>query len=58
MNNKSLLMVFAKNPVLGTAKTRLAASVGDEKALEIYPSMRSPEIMIKKIEALIKQELI
>lgn len=29
-------MVFAKNPVLGTAKTRLAASVGDEKALEIY----------------------
>ena len=29
-----------------------------EKALEIYPSMRSPEIMIKEIEALIKQELI
>jgi rSAM/selenodomain-associated transferase 1 len=36
MNNKGLLMVFAKNPVLGTAKTRLAASVGDTKALEIY----------------------
>ncbi len=36
MNKKGLLMVFAKNPVLGTAKTRLAASVGDEKALEIY----------------------
>ncbi len=29
-----------------------------EKALEIYPSMRSPEIMIKEIQALIKQELI
>jgi tetratricopeptide (TPR) repeat protein len=29
-----------------------------QKALEIYPSMRSPEIMIKEIEALIKQELI
>ena len=29
-----------------------------EKALEIYPSMRSPEIMIKEIEALIKRELI
>lgn len=29
-------MIFAKNPVLGTAKTRLAASVGNEKALEIY----------------------
>lgn len=36
MNKKGLLMVFAKNPVLGTAKTRLAASVGNEKALEIY----------------------
>ena len=29
-----------------------------QKALEIYPSMSSPEIMIKEIEALIKQELI
>ena len=29
-----------------------------QKALEIYPSMRSPEIMIKEIEALIKRELI
>ena len=29
-----------------------------QKALEIHPSMRSPEIMIKEIEALIKQELI
>lgn len=36
MNKKGLLMVYAKNPVLGTAKTRLAASVGNEKALEIY----------------------
>ena len=29
-----------------------------KKALEIYPSMQSPELMIKEIEALIKQELI
>ena len=29
-----------------------------QKALEIYPSMSSSEIMIKEIEALIKQELI
>ena len=29
-----------------------------EKALKIYPFMRSPEIMIKEIEALIKQDLI
>ena len=29
-----------------------------EKAKEIYPTMKSPEIMIKQIEELIKQELI
>ena len=29
-----------------------------QKALEIHPSMRSPVMMIKEIEALIKQELI
>ena len=29
-----------------------------QKALEIYPSMRSPVMMIKEIEALIKQKLI
>tara|TARA_B100001057_G_scaffold229490_1_gene229843 strand:+ start:542 stop:1087 length:546 start_codon:yes stop_codon:yes gene_type:complete len=28
------------------------------QALEIYPSMKSPELMIKQIEALIKEELI
>jgi len=29
-----------------------------QKALEIYPSMKSPGLMIEEIEALIKQELI
>ena len=29
-----------------------------EKALEIHPNMHSPELMIKEIEVLIKQELI
>ena len=29
-----------------------------EKALEIHPNMQSPELMIKEIEVLIKQELI
>ena len=32
----SLLMVFVRNPQLGAVKTRLAAKVGDELALEIY----------------------
>lgn len=31
-----LLLIFVKNPILGQVKTRLAATVGKEKALEIY----------------------
>jgi rSAM/selenodomain-associated transferase 1 len=30
------LIIFVKNPKLGKVKTRLAAGIGDEKALEIY----------------------
>lgn len=30
------LIIFIKNPVLGKVKTRLAAGIGDQKALEIY----------------------
>lgn len=33
---KSLLLIFAKNPDLGKVKTRLAKSIGEQKALEIY----------------------
>ncbi|OEK02247.1 hypothetical protein BFP97_12285 [Roseivirga sp. 4D4] len=33
---QNLLIIFVKNPVLGKAKTRLAATLGDEKALAIY----------------------
>lgn len=32
----SILLVFQKNPELGKVKTRLAATVGDVKAIEIY----------------------
>ncbi|MTI32124.1 TIGR04282 family arsenosugar biosynthesis glycosyltransferase [Xanthovirga aplysinae] len=34
--NKSLLIIFIKNPELGKVKTRLAKDVGDESALEVY----------------------
>lgn len=34
--SKNLLMIFTRNPELGKVKTRLAKSIGDEKALEIY----------------------
>ena len=33
---KNLLLIFAKNPDLGKVKTRLAESIGEQKALEIY----------------------
>lgn len=33
---KSLLIIFVKNSILGEVKTRLAATVGDEMALRIY----------------------
>lgn len=31
-----LLIIFYRNPIAGKVKTRLAATVGDQKALEIY----------------------
>lgn len=35
-NTKSVLLIFTKNPELGKCKTRLASTLGDEKALSIY----------------------
>ena len=37
MNNA--VIIFVKNPVLGKVKTRLASSIGAEKALEIYEKL-------------------
>ena len=34
--SKKALIIFTRNPELGKVKTRLAKSVGDESALEIY----------------------
>tara|TARA_R110002073_G_scaffold89852_6_gene212505 strand:- start:24482 stop:25090 length:609 start_codon:yes stop_codon:yes gene_type:complete len=34
--SKNLLIIFTRNPELGKVKTRLAKSVGDQTALEIY----------------------
>lgn len=36
MSSKKALIVFQKNPVLGKVKTRVAATLGDEQALDIY----------------------
>ena len=34
--SKNLVLIFTRNPELGKVKTRLAKTIGDEKALEIY----------------------
>ena len=34
--NKNVLLIFTRNPELGKVKSRLAKTVGDETALEIY----------------------
>ncbi len=36
MNKEDLLIIFTRNPELGKVKTRLAATIGKELALEIY----------------------
>lgn len=36
MENKNLLILFAKNPVKGQVKTRLALELGDAKTLKVY----------------------
>lgn len=35
----SALLIFIKNPELGKVKTRLAATIGDEKALEVFKKL-------------------
>lgn len=36
---KTALIIFVRNPVLGKVKTRLAASVGEQKALQVYQQL-------------------
>ncbi|MBI2257577.1 MAG: TIGR04282 family arsenosugar biosynthesis glycosyltransferase [Flavobacteriia bacterium] len=35
-STNNALIIFIKNPILGKVKTRLAADIGEEKALQIY----------------------
>jgi len=50
-NVKNLLVIqFAKWPVLGNVKTRLAHSIGDEKALQVHMELMN-EVLNKLISA-------
>ncbi len=48
MSEKNLLMIFTRNPELGKCKTRLASTIGDQAALEIYIFLLEHTIAITK----------
>ncbi|HYO22977.1 MAG TPA: hypothetical protein VER36_11275, partial [Flavisolibacter sp.] len=39
MKRRNILIVFAKNPEHGKVKTRLAATIGADAALEVYKQL-------------------
>ncbi|NTW69077.1 MAG: glycosyltransferase [Chlorobiaceae bacterium] len=49
MHTKRLLIIFTRNPIPGKVKTRLAAEIGDKKALEIYESLRSHTARVTRL---------
>jgi uncharacterized protein len=50
MNNA--VIIFVKNPVLGKVKTRLATTMGNEKALDIYKKLLAHTLLsVKEIMA-------
>ncbi len=46
--NKNLLLIFARNPEIGKVKTRLAASIGNQNALEIYNILLNHTVEVTK----------
>ncbi len=53
--SKNLLLIFTRNPELGKGKRRLAATVGDETAFEIYKFLLDHTVAITKDLAIQKQ---
>lgn len=43
---ENLIIVFTKNPTLGKVKTRLAKTIGDEKALEIFKLLMTHTLQV------------
>ncbi len=48
LKQKNLLMIFTRNPELGNCKTRLAATIGDQAALDIYKFLLDHTVSITK----------
>tara|TARA_R110000868_G_scaffold147074_1_gene368244 strand:+ start:1046 stop:1654 length:609 start_codon:yes stop_codon:yes gene_type:complete len=55
VQSKNLLLIFTRNPELGKCKTRLAATVGNETALEIYKFLLQHTVSITKNIPAVKQ---
>jgi len=47
-NSKNALIIFTRNPELGKVKTRLAATVGNQSALEIYEFLISHIVKVSE----------
>lgn len=47
-SSKNLLLIFTKNPEAGKVKTRLAADVGEQAALEIYRILLAHTLAVTK----------
>ncbi|MEN1786421.1 MAG: TIGR04282 family arsenosugar biosynthesis glycosyltransferase, partial [Bacteroidota bacterium] len=48
LHHEALLLIFTRNPELGKCKTRLAAKVGDQAALDIYKFLLRHTVSITK----------
>tara|TARA_R110002051_G_scaffold149720_1_gene222276 strand:- start:6420 stop:7031 length:612 start_codon:yes stop_codon:yes gene_type:complete len=55
VKSKNLILIFTRNPELGKCKTRLAATVGNEKALDIYKFLLNHTVNITKDLKVAKQ---
>ncbi|TSE07824.1 glycosyltransferase [Aquimarina algiphila] len=48
LKEKNALLIFTRNPELGKCKTRLAATIGDQAALDIYTFLLQHTVNITK----------
>ncbi len=55
MKKKELLLIFTRNPELGKCKTRLAATIGDRAALQVYQILLEHTVYITNNLKLVKQ---
>ena len=52
MKKKNLIIIFTRNPELGKVKTRLAKTIGDESALNIYKFLlQHTENVIRNVDS-------